>query len=159
MARFLNDMEWSDDRKIDHILGPETPMQDYPPGLSFTIQRDDLDKFCEGTCSPGMTIRFSAMGTATSFYRDREDCRIEVELTQMAGEDGKFVDLDNPPSICLCGEELGKLDLEDEGERGDTIHIIGTARVERVASPSWGGDTVGLQIIEAAIEDESEESR
>lgn len=155
----MSSLEYSDDEKFDQIIGPDMEPPDYPAGLQFTIDKSDLGKICDGDCSPGMTLRFAALGTATSVYRARESTRIEVELSQMAGEDGKFVEMDRAPSICLCGPELEKLDLADECERGDAIHVIGTARVESLSSPSFGGDTVGLQITEMCIEDESEESR
>jgi hypothetical protein len=158
----LASVEYSDDEKFDRIMdqskaGPDQP--DYPPGLQFTISREDLGKFCEGDCAPGMTLRFAAMGTATSVMRDMDGCRIEVELGEMAGDDGKFVKMDSPPSVCLCGPEMEKIDLEEDCERGDMLHLIGTARVERTTSHEFGGDMVSLQIIELAVEDESEENR
>jgi hypothetical protein len=157
--RQMSSMELDDDEKIDRMFGTPEGLPDYPPGLQFTIDKADLGKFCDGECSPGMTLRFAAMGNATSVYRSVDSVRIEVELREMAGEDGKFVEMDRPPSICLCGPELEKLDLDEECERGDMIHIIGTARVESLSSPAYGGDMVGLQIVEMCVEDESEESR
>lgn len=160
--RQMHDLEYSDDEKYDQMVSrvePEDDGPDYPEGLKFMIMKSELAKFCDSDCEPGMTIRFAAMGTATSIDRGREDCRIEVELGEMAGEDGRFVELDMKPSICLCGPELEKIDLEEECEKGDMIHIVGTARVERVSSPAWGEDSVYLQIVEAAIEDESQENR
>lgn len=154
------DMEWSDEDKYDHAMAHEVEPPDYPPGLQFIISRDDLEKFCDASeCQPGSSIRFAAMGVATSINRGMGECLIEVELTEMAGEDGQFAPLDNPAAISLCSPELERLDLDEECERGDTIHIIGTARVERTSSPRYGGDSVTLQIVEAAIEDESDENR
>ena len=50
--------------------------------------------------------------------------------------------------------------LEADCERGDTIHLIGTVRVESVSSTEWGGDRVTLQVTELTYaEDESSEAR
>lgn len=158
--RQMADFEYDDDDKLDHMLGmPAVEPPDYPSGMKFTLTSVDLAKICTGDCSPGMTLNFAAMGTAMSVEHTLEGCRIEVELSQMAGEDGKFTDLDMPPFVCLCGPELAKLDLDEDCERGDTIHLIGMARVERTSQPQYGGDSVTLQITQAYIEDESGESR
>lgn len=157
--RQMSSMEYDDEEKLDRLIGPEIEPPDYPDGLRFTMAKGDLGKICAGNCAPGMVLRFAAFGTATSVYRDRESTRIEVSLTEMAGEDGKFVAMEQSPAICLCGPELEKLDLADECERGDTIHLVGTARVENTSSTEFGGDSIGLQITELSVEDESEESR
>jgi len=154
-------MEYDDEEKIDRMLGMGAPpdVPDYPEGLSFSIDKDDLSKICEGEPKPDATLHFGAMGTAIGVYRDRENVRIEVELREMAGPDGEFVSLDRPVAIRLCDGDCEKLDLDDDCEKGDTIHLIGTARVESTDSPQWGGDTVRLQIIEMDVEDESQETR
>lgn len=159
MMRQMASLEYTDEEKFDRMF-PEMPEPEiYPSGLMLMIDKADLGKLCDGECAPGMTLRFAAMGTATSVYRDSDSVRIEVELGQMAGENGQFAEMDRPPSICLCGPEMEKLDLAEECERGDMIHIIGSARVQSVSSPSYGGDMVGLQITEMCVEDESEENR
>lgn len=155
--RRLASLEYTDDEKIDRLIGPEPKAPDYPEGLSFSLGRDDLGKICEGPCEPGMTLQFMAMGEALSVYRGTDEIRIEVEFCMMAGADGKFAEMDQPPCICLCGSELEKLDLADDAEKGDMIHIIGTAKIVSTSSPRYGEDGVSLQIVEAAIEDESTE--
>jgi hypothetical protein len=57
-------------------------------------------------------MRFAAMGEVTSVFKGMKDCRIEIELQQFAGEDGKFFDLSEPCSICFTNAELEKMDLE-----------------------------------------------
>lgn len=158
MMRRFTPLAYDDDEILDRLAMklPEPP--EYPSGLQFRLSMDDLGKICDGECAPGMMLQFAAMGEATSVYRDMDDCRIEVELSQMAGPDGHFVDMDMPPSISLTGAELGKLDLDDDCERGDTIHIIGHARVESMSSSEFS-EGITLQIVEAEIEDESEEGR
>ena len=88
-----------------------------------------------------------------------DNCRIELQIGEFAGEDGKFFDLSSPCYICLCAPDLEKMEIEASCERGDTIHLIGTARMESSSSTEHGGDMVCLQVIEMDCEDESEESR
>lgn len=136
--------------------GYEPP--EYPYGLQFTLSSDDLAKAGGEGGIPGATMRFSAMAEVTSVFKGIKDSRIELEIDEFAGEDGKFFDLANPACICLCGRELEKMELDDDAERGDTIHLIGTARLENYTSSEWG-DRVTLQVTELTFEDESSESR
>lgn len=155
----LKSVEYSDEEKYDRMAGPSMEPPDYPPGLCFMICKDDLVKAGAEGGEPNDTMRFSAMGEVTSVFQGREDCRIEVSLNEFAGEDGKFFDLACPACICLCGPELEKIELSGNAERGDMIHVIGTARLESMSSTEWGGDMATLQVVEMTYEDESEESR
>lgn len=139
---------------------------EYPTGLQFQIPRAVLEEVGASDGQPDDTMRFSLMGEVTSVMNGREDSRVELHITQFAGEDGQFVDVDdddmmpwNSPSICLCGPELEKLGLEADCERGDLLHMIGTARLENYSDDEFGGKRGKLQIIEATVEDESDESR
>ena len=85
---------------------------------------------------------------------------------QFAGDDGKFIDLDDDdempwmaPSICMRGPDLDKLGLEADCELGDTIHLIGTVRLESLSNDGFSGERARLQIVELSFEDESSESR
>jgi hypothetical protein len=155
----LQDMSYSDDELYDR-QSPEWEPPMHPPGLMFSLAATDLEQAgCDGG-DPGDSCRFSAMGEVTSIFKGTKDCRIEIELQQFAGEDGKFFDLSEPASICLCGPELEKMELEADCERGDLIHLIGEARLESQSSTEFGGDRCTLQITHlAAVEDESTESR
>jgi hypothetical protein len=132
---------------------------EYPTGCQFSVSQADLERAGLSDTAPNDSVRFSAMGVVTSVFRGREDCRVELELTELAGPDGQFADLDNPAHICLCGPELEKMGLEADCERGDTIHLIGRARVESRYDSEWAGDVCTLQITEMKYEDESSESR
>jgi hypothetical protein len=132
---------------------------EYPSGCCFSVSAEDLERAgCEGG-EPGDTCRFSAMGEVTAIHKSIDGCRIEIQLGEFAGEDGKFFDLEQPGYICLCERELGKMGLEADCERGDMIHLIGTLRMESTSSTEYGGDMCSLQIVELAAEDESQESR
>lgn len=159
--RQLHDMAHDDDRLYDLSKGMPDDYEppEYPPGLCFSLTKEDLAKAGADGGEPGATMRFSAMGEVTSIFKGMDDCRIELELHQFAGDDGKFFDLTGPASICLCGPELEKMDMEADCERGDTIHLIGTAQMQSSSSTEWGGDMVTLQITEMTYEDESRESR
>lgn len=167
----LHDMAHDDDQLIDLMRGMPRDWEppEYPSGLCFTVSKEDLVKAGGEGAEPDACMRFSAMGEVTSVYRGRQDCRVEIRFTQLAGEDGKFFELDEdedlfpgygPATICLCGPELEKLDLDADCERGDLIHLIGTVRVESTSSNEYGGDRASLQITELGyVEDESAEVR
>jgi hypothetical protein len=158
--RHLADMAHSDDEIYDMSKGMpkdyDPPM--YPSRLMFYLKGDDIATAGIDGGEPGHTMRFSAMGEVTSVFKSMTDCRIEVSLTEFAGDDGKFFDLDQPAAICLCGPDMEKMDLDDDCERGDTIHLIGTLRMESSMSHEMG-DSYALQIVELTFEDESNESR
>lgn len=132
---------------------------EYPGRLQFSLKAEDLAQVGGDGAEPGHTMRFSAMGEVTSVFRDMDDSRIEIEIGAFAGEDGQFIELSMPAAICLCEREMMKMDLDDDAERGDTIHLIGTARVESTSSTVYGGDMVCLQVTELTFEDESAEAR
>jgi hypothetical protein len=152
---------YDDDELLDHALkaqgSPSLP--EYPPGCTFSVSHADLERAGLADYAPGDICRFSAMGVVTSVYHGREDCRIELELTQFAGPDGQFADLENPSHISLCDAELDKMDLDDDCERGDTIHLIGKVRVESTFDHEYAGHTCVLQITDLDFEDESAEAR
>ena len=164
-------IEFTDDEKLDRMRPfdwsptPEAP--DYPGGCCFSVAEADLEKIgCEGG-EPGDTCDFAAMATVTHCMNGLKGSRIELEITELAGEDGKFVTLSAPASISLCDPELEKMDLDADCEVGDMIHLIGTMRLESVARsrglPEIGLDgmeTATLQIVALTyLEDESTESR
>lgn len=159
--RSFSDMSHGDEEMYDLAKGmpKDYDPPEYPPHLQFTISKEALAQAGAEDGEPDDEMRFSTMGDVTSVFRGRENSRIELELTQFAGEDGKFFDLDQPSHICLCGPELEKMNLDDDAEKGDLIHLIGTARLEHLSSSEWGGDMVCLQITELTYEDESDESR
>lgn len=151
-----------DEEKYDLAKGLPDSWEppDYPSGCCFSLTAADLAKAKAEGGDPGDSMRFSAMGEVTSIHKGVDTCRIELELTRFAGDDGKFFDLENPSHICLTQAELGKMDLDADCERGDTIHLVGTARMETSSSTEYGGETVGLQIVELGyVEDESGEAR
>jgi len=157
----LHDMAYDDDDQWDHLKkqaqGPELP--DYPYGLCFSLPVEDLEEAGAEDGEPGDTMRFSAMGEVTAVTRGTDASRVELELTEFAGDDGKFFDLSAPVHICLCEPELDKMDLEADCERGDTIHLVGTLRLESTSDSDFGGKRACLQIVELACEDESGEAR
>jgi hypothetical protein len=155
----LREMGYTDDEMLDHMIGPGAEMPEFPPGLSFTMDKATLEQIAEGEAAPGAMLNFAAMGTVLSVTRDRrEGCRIELELTMFAGPDGKFEALEGAPSICLCDGECEKLDLDDSCEKGDLLHLMGMARVERTNDPQFGDGTVTMQVTHlACVENESEE--
>ncbi len=165
VMRALRSVEYDDSEKYDRaramVAGPmsvEPP--DYPPGLCFSMTMGDLEKAGGEGGMPDETMRFSAMGEVTNTFVGREDCRIEVELTQFAGDDGKFFELSQPACICFTAAELEKVDMSNDAERGDMLHIIGTARLESKTDSEFMGQMACLQITELNyVEDESEESR
>lgn len=137
---------------------PEPP--EFPPNLQFSITAEDLEKAGGEDGDIDDVMHFSAMGEVTSIVCIREMTRVELQVGQFAGDDGKFFELSQPAYISLCGPELEKMEMEANCERGDTIHLIGTVRYEGHSDTEYGGDMVTLQITElTAAEDESEESR
>lgn len=158
--RSYADMSYSDDKLYDLSkgMGPDYEPPEFPYGLQFNVTPADLAKAGAEGGEPDDSMRFSAMGEVTSVYKGREHCRIEIRLDEFAGEDGKFFNLKAPASICFSEEELEKLDLEADCEIGDTIHLIGTARVESMSSSEFS-ESVVLQVTQLTCEDESDESR
>lgn len=70
---------------------------------------------------------------------------------------------DYPPglSICLTQDELEKLDLEDDCEVGDMIHMHCIARVTSVSKKEVNGENdcrIELQITHISAEDEDDEN-
>lgn len=155
------DLEYSDDEKYDRMRGMPDGYEppDYPQNLCFQISKEDLAKAGAEGGNIDDEMHFAAMGEVTSTFKGREDCRIELEITEFAGQDGKFFDLSQPMHICLCGQELEKIELSDNAERGDLIHLIGKARLESMSSNEYAGDMACLQITALTYEDESAESR
>lgn len=139
-------------------MGKDYEPPEYPGGLCFSISREDLERVGGEGGEPGHTMSFSAMGEVTSIFKNMDGARIELQVGELAGEDGKFFDLDQPAYLCLCGPELEKMDLDADCERGDTIHLIGMARLESSASTEYA-DMVTLQVTDLTFEDESTESR
>lgn len=167
--RQLRSMAHDDDELYDLAKdmpdGYEPP--EHPSGLRFTLPKAVLDAAGGSGGKPDDSMRFALMGEVTSVFCGREDSRVELLVTQFAGEDGKFVDIDDEdserpwmaPSICLCGPQLEKLDLEADCDLGDLLHLIGTARLESIAKDEFCGERANLQITELTVEDESAESR
>ena len=162
-AKEPRSLELNDEEKYDLMVGsmgpamPEPP--DYPSNLQFQISKEDLATAGAEGGDVDDVMHFAAMGEVTSTFHGRDNCRIELEVTQFAGEDGKFFDLSQPVHLCLCGPELEKIALSDDAERGDMIHLIGKARLESRSNSEYGGDMASLQIIALTYEDESDESR
>ena len=159
--RVLANMAHDDDDLYDLSKGMPDDYEppEYPTGLCMSITCEDLEQAGAEGGEPGATMRFSAMGEVTSNFKGMQDCRIELQIGEFAGEDGKFFDLTDPAYICLCSSQLDKMGLDADCERGDTIHLIGTARLESLSSTEFGGDRCSLQVTELAFENESEESR
>jgi hypothetical protein len=151
-------MEYDDDELLDRMTAEYEPPS-HPPGLQFQIGEEDLEKAAGAGGSPGDSLRFSAMACVTSVFRGTDSARIELEVEQFAGEDGKFFELSRPASICLCDPELEKLGLDDDAELGDMLHLIGEARVESISRNEFVGECATLQVTHLTFEDESEESR
>ena len=159
--RNLVSLAHTDDELYDLSKGMPRDWEppEFPSGLSLCLTKEDLAEAGGEGGEPGHTMNFSAMGEVTSIYKSIDECRIELQIGEFAGEDGKFFDLSSPAYMCLCGPELEKMDLDDDCERGDTIHLIGTARLDSTSSTEYGGDMVTLQITHLTFEDESSESR
>ena len=159
--RQMHSMAHSDDELYDLAKGtsPDYEPPEYPGGLCMTLAAADLAEAGYAAGEPGDTCRFSAMGEVTSIFQSADACQIELQIGEFAGEDGKFFDLTQPGYICLCGPQCEKMDLDTDCERGDTLHLIGTARIESCSSNEYAGETCSLQITELTFENESDESR
>ena len=177
----LYDMAYDDEELYDRAKamkeGPAVEPPSHPYGLTFSIAPDKLAEAGLEDGEPGDTSDFSAMGEVTSCHRSTKDSRVEVRLTQFAGEDGQFVDLgaddassgetqaipfptSAAPTISLQQRELDKLGLDADCEIGDTIHLVGQVRLESTSKHEYGGECCQLQITHlASVENESEESR
>lgn len=69
---------------------------------------------------------------------------------------------DYPYGLCICltQDELSKLDLDDEVEVGDMIHLFAMAEVTSVSKVQRDGEAscrVELQVTHLAVEDEDDE--
>jgi hypothetical protein len=159
--RQLKSTAYNDEEMYDMSrgMGPNYEPPEYPCGLCFCISKDDLEKAGGEGAEPNATMRFSAMGEVTSTFLGREDCRIEVQLSEFAGDDGKFFDLETPACICFTGPELEKVELSNNAEMGDLIHLIGEARVESISENEFSGGMVQLQVTALDYEDETAEAR
>lgn len=168
MSRFA-DMAHDDEQLYELSKGMPDDYEppEYPQGLCFTLPASVLEQVEAAGGDPGDTMRFSVMAEVTSVFRGMDDCRVELRITDFAGEDGQFIDLgdddDMPwmaPSLCLCEAELDKLGLEADCELGDTIHLMGTVRLESLSNDGFSGERARLQVTELSfVENESEESR
>jgi hypothetical protein len=139
--------------------------------MSFSVSPDVLEKIGLEGGDPGDTADFAAMGEVTSCQRGLTSSRVEVRLTALAGEDGKFVtlgfDADDDflptmggPTVAFTERELEKLGLDDDCECGDTVHLIGQVQLESTFAHEAGGECCTLQITHlSAVENESTESR
>jgi hypothetical protein len=162
MRRFAS-MAHSDDELFDMakaragISNDDVP--EYPPGMRFTIHEADFEALGIGDVQPGANVRFAAFARATSVNRRTDGCRIEAQIEMLSLDEGEFVDLEEEmrPSICLNEHDHERLDLDEEAQRGDMLHLIGTARVESTDDNRYMGRSVSLQIIEADVEDEDQE--
>ena len=73
------------------------------------------------------------------------------------------VDIPDVPyglQICLTNDELDKLDLDDDCECGDTVHLFALAQVTSVSKRDTGNGSesrVELSIVSMCVEDESTE--
>ena len=163
-------MELDDDEKwdLDKDLPEGVEPPDYPHGLTMTLSEEDLEKVgcCEG--EPGDTTRFAAMAEVTSVHVSEDDARVELQVGEFAGEDGKFIDLTHPAYISLTHRELGKMGLDCDCEVGDTIHLMGEAKLVSISRMKGFAvdeedadsiDMVTLQVTHLGFEDESAESR
>ena len=143
-------------------MGPDYEPPEYPGGCQFSMKCEDLERAgCEDG-HLGDVCNFSAMCEVTSVIKSlKGGCRIELEMQMFAGEDGEFFEVSDPcPYLCLTDKELGKMDLDDDCERGDLIHLMGEARVESTSSTEYGGEMCCLQITQLGFaENESSESR
>jgi hypothetical protein len=168
MSRFV-DMAHGDEQLYELSKGmpDDYDPPEYPQGLCFTLPMSVLQQVEADGGDPGDSMRFAVMAEVTSVFRSVDDCRVELRITDFAGDDGQFTDLgdddDMPwmaPSLCLGAAELDKLGLEADCELGDTIHLTGTVRLESLSNDGFSGERARLQIIELTYaEDESAENR
>lgn len=160
-------LEYSDDDILDRMTPdmPEPPS--YPYGCRFDLSCDDVEEAAGEVGTPGETMRFAAMATVTSVNCSEGNSRIELQIEEFAGEDGKFFEIDQKGEetwrrfgcISLTGCELAKIDLAPDCALGDTIHLIGEIKLLGFDRHEDRGDVCSLQITKLTYEDESEESR
>jgi hypothetical protein len=162
--RSFASMALSDDEQYDWLrarqLGGDQAPPEYPSGMSFMVREDLFEQLDVDDPRPGDTISFAAMAQCTSVNRTMDGCRMECEIIILKLGDSDFVELPEMcrPCICLDENDHERLDLdEDSAERGHLIHMIGSVRVESTNDTAFGG-CVMLQVIEAACEDESQET-
>jgi hypothetical protein len=165
MADFrpLKSMALSDDEIYDWAkarAGMSEEPPEYPPGMRFTVREGDFGALGVDVARPGESVRFAALARATSVRRDNDGCRMEVEIDFLSLSDSDMVELGEigRPCLCLDQNDHDRLDLDDEVDRGDMLHLIGTAKVEAVEDTQWGGKALTLQVVEAAVEDEDLEA-
>lgn len=165
MRKFAS-MAHSDDELFDMAKARaginDSDIPEYPPGLRFTVRECCFERLgIDGAVQPGATVKFAAMARATSVNRRTDGCRIEAQIDMLSLDEGQFAELEEgmQPSICLNENDHERLDLDDDAEKGDLLHIIGSARVDSTDDPSWGDKSVTFQITDATVESESQESR
>ncbi len=89
--------------------------------------------------------------------------RTPAEKAEMMDPKPVAADIPNVPyglCICLTEAELEKLDLEDECEVGDMVHLFCMARVTSVSKRDTGNGSecrIELSITDMAVEDEDDE--
>ena len=161
-----------DDEDLYDRMNPEYEPPAYPYGCRFDLDESDLELAAGEKGKPGEVMNFSAIAEVTAVRAGKNDCRIELQIKQFAGEDGKFFDIEQPEQkegelsyfgstfgcISLCGPELDKMGLEADCDLGDTIHLIGEVCLEGLSRTEARGDVATLQITKLTFEDESSES-
>jgi hypothetical protein len=163
MAGFhsLQDLELDDDQKFDlkqqMKAGYEPP--DYPMGVRFTVCEPDFEALGIDAPRPEQMISFSMIGECMSANRSIGSCRMELEIVFLSLGDGEMCEMTCRPCLCLDEMVHERLDLdEDSAERGGVLHLIGMARVEETNDPSFGQQSVTLQVVSASCEDEGAET-
>lgn len=154
----MANMEYDDDDLLDRRGDDETEGPMFPPNLRFCISEADLEKAVGAGGTIGDTLRFAAMAEVCSVHASTDGSRIELHLTEFAGEDGHFFDLETKGYIAFCDFELDRLDLDCDCEVGDLIHLIGEATLEAISRSEFG-EAATLQVVKLTYEDESDESR
>lgn len=92
-------------------------------------------------------------------FRHFVDMRQSPEEKMEAMMPAQMDDSMNYPSglcICLTEQEMEKLDLDDDVEDGDMLHLQAMAKVTSVTKRN-GGCRVEMQIVMMGVEDESTE--
>jgi hypothetical protein len=164
----LASMALSDDEQIDwlkdrgmfgHAPAADEPPE-YPPGLCFTVREADFENLGISGAKGGDEVRFAAFARVTSCSHQADSCRVEAEFDMLSLGDGDMVELDQMCRPCICMDENDheRLDLDEECEVGHMLHLIGEARVKSVDDRQWDGKSLTLQIVEMAVEDETEEA-
>jgi hypothetical protein len=160
-------MKLNDDQLFDmdkaRRAGPITPTDDlpeYPPGMRFTIRECCYEALGIDQVKPGSTVKFAALCRVTSCNHRTDGCRIELEIDMLQLGDGELAELDEMarPSICLDENDHDRLDLDDDCETGDLLHLMGEARVMSVDDNRFMGGSCTLQIEQGFVaENESTE--